>query len=201
VADRGAPEDSDTAGKSPVLVRVTIEPGPRRRVAPVPTGRLGRNRRLIALAVIVLFAATIVGVVATRGTGTRAPPLRAPVAEASTPGPVGVAAAYRYPRACLSVTIAATDPAYAAVRLNRVSPCWRYGVYVTAVFHRVDGVWRMVLDTTGAGCPMSAIPTTVRAQLGLCDGESAAAAPIVSIHLLRGATPLPVQLLGRRRAS
>jgi hypothetical protein len=158
-------------------MRVTVETGPRRRASPGQMTALRRRAPVIAAVVIALLAAAAVEVVRSRGTGTAAPPLHAQAAQASAPGPVGVAAAYRYPRACLSVTIAAADPAYAAVRLNRVSPCWRYGVYVTAIFHRVAGVWRMVLDTTGAGCPMTSIPETVRAQLGLCDSEVTPAGP------------------------
>jgi hypothetical protein len=128
---------------------------------------------MIAVAAIGVLAA-VVGVVANQVIGTTAPRPEAQAlaqAQASTPGPVGVAAAYRYPRNCLDVTIDAANPAFAAVRLNRVSPCWRYGVYVTAIFHRVAGVWRMVLDATGTGCPMRSVPAPVRAQLGMCDSD------------------------------
>ena len=52
----------------------------------------------------------------------------------------------------------------------------RYGVYATAIFHRVAGVWRMVLNAAGAGCPMTSIPASVRIQLGLCEAHRAAAA-------------------------
>jgi hypothetical protein len=203
MADRGAHEDPGATGESPVLVAVTIEPGPRRSTSP---GQIRRPRRLtprprrltplIAVIVTALFAAAAVGVVASGGAGTAARPLRAQAARASTPGPVGVAAAYRYPRACLSVTTAEVDPAYAAVRLNRASPCWRYGVYVTAIFQRVAGVWRMVLDTTGAGCPMTSVPPSVLAQLGLCDSESTAWATLATGRALEGLRSHPAQLLG-----
>ncbi|HTX07266.1 MAG TPA: hypothetical protein VME22_01580 [Solirubrobacteraceae bacterium] len=176
MADRGATEDPGVIGASPVLVRVTVEPGPRRGVAFRQIRRLGRVAPVAAVVAVALFAAAVVGVVATQVTATAPPRPGAQAAQASNPGPVGVAAAYRYPRACLSVTIAAADPAYAAVRLNRASPCWRYGVYVTAIFHRVAGVWRMVLDTAGARCPMTSLPPAVRAQLGLCDSDRAATA-------------------------
>jgi hypothetical protein len=196
MADRGAHEDPGATGESPVLVAVTIEPGPRRSTTPRQIRRPGRLAPLIAVGVVALFAAAAVGVVASGGTGTAARPLQAQAARASTPGPVGVAAAYRYPRACLSVTTAAVDPAYAAVRLNRASPCWRYGVYVTAIFQRVAGVWRMVLDTTGAGCPMTSVPASVLAQLGLCDSESAAWATLATGRALEGLRSHPAQLLG-----
>jgi hypothetical protein len=196
MADRGVHEDPGARGESPVLVRVTIEPGPRRGA---PRGHIRLPRHLapvIAVLVIALAAAATVGVVSSRGTGTAAGPLQAHAPQASTPGPVGVAAAYRYPRACLSVTIAAIDPTYAAVHLNRASPCWRYGVYVTAVFQRVAGVWRMVLDTTGAGCPVTSVPPSVLAQLGLCDSQSAARATLASGRALEGLRSHPIQYLG-----
>lgn len=176
MADRAAPEDPGAAGQSPVLVRVTVEPGPHRRVTSRQLGRLGRFAPAVQVVAIGLFAAAVVGVAANQVTGTAAPPLHAQPSQASTPGPVGVAAAYRYPRDCLDVTMDAADPAYAVVRLNRVSPCWRYGVYATAIFHRVAGVWRMVLNATGAGCPMTSIPAAVRIQLGLCESHRAATA-------------------------
>jgi hypothetical protein len=158
------------------LVRVTVEAGPRRSVASRQIGRLGRFGPALAAVAIGLFAAAVVGVAANQVTGTAAPPVRAQPSPASTPGPVGVAAAYQYPRDCLDVTMDAADPAYAAVRLNRVSPCWRYGVYATAIFHRVAGVWRMVLNVAAAGCPMTSIPATVRMQLGLCERHRAVTA-------------------------
>jgi hypothetical protein len=41
---------------------------------------------------------------------------------------------------------------------------------VTAVFHRVAGVWRMAAQASGAGCAIASIPAAVGAQLGLCTG-------------------------------
>jgi hypothetical protein len=168
MADRAAPEDPGAAGQSPVLVRVTVEAGPRRSVTSRQIGRLGLLAPAIVVVAIGLLAATVVGVAANRTTRTAEPLLHAPPTPPSNPGPGGVAAAYRYPRDCLDVTMDAADPAYASVRLNRVSPCWRYGVYVTAILHRIAGVWRMVLNATGTGCPMTSIPAVVRRQLGLC---------------------------------
>jgi hypothetical protein len=82
-----------------------------------------------------------------------------------------VAAAYRYPLRCLSVTTAPGDPAYARAELDRASPCWRYGAYVTAVFHRADGAWRLVLDAGSYRCPVASLPRVVQAQLALCPGN------------------------------
>lgn len=83
-------------------------------------------------------------------------------------GPAGVAAAYRYPLSCLTVTISTRDPAYASARLNRASPCWRYGVYLTAIFHRVDGSWHEVLDANTYACPLVWLPAVVQTQLSVC---------------------------------
>jgi hypothetical protein len=201
MADHGVTEDPGAAGKSPVLVRVTIEPGPSRSTWPGKIRLPGHFAPVVAVVAIGILAAAVFGVLRTRGTSTPPPPVHAQELPASNPGPVGVAAAYRYPRDCLSVTIPATDPVYAAVRLNRVSPCWRYGVYVTAIFHRVAGVWRMVLDVTGTGCPMTGIPSAVRAQLGLCHSDHAAMARVAGNRPRREATRGALELLGPRGAS
>jgi hypothetical protein len=174
MADRRALEDPGAAGESPVLVQITVETRARRNATAGPVRPVGRFAPVIAVVLIALLVVAVVGMVGGRRTGAAASPHHTQVAQASTPGPVGVAAAYRYPRGCLDVTIAAADPAYAAVRLNRVSPCWRYGVYVTAVFHRVGGVWRMMLEAAGTGCPMPSVPAAVRAQLDLCEKDGAA---------------------------
>lgn len=83
-------------------------------------------------------------------------------------GPAGVAAAFRYPLGCLAVTIERTTPAYPTATLDRKSPCWRYGVYVTAVFHRLHGEWRLVLEARSSRCPPRSLPAAVRAQLAVC---------------------------------
>jgi hypothetical protein len=154
------------------LVRVTIESGSRggtrRRVA-----RVRWLAAVVAVVGMALAAAAVVSLVASRTTRRAQPPVHAPTAQARNAGPIGVAAAYHYPLACLSVTIAKADPAYAAARLNRASPCWRVGVYTTTILHRVAGVWRVALETAGATCAITSIPAVVRAQLGLCaSGQS-----------------------------
>jgi hypothetical protein len=140
-----------------------------------------------ALVAIVAIAAAEIAPSAGRpraaSTGSRAvvpPPIAARLAAAAgvrsrialaadvtprTAGAAGVAAAYRYSLGCLSVTIAG---GYAAARLNRASPCWRYGVYVTTIFHRVRGVWRLVREASSRWCPPHSLPPAVRAQLAVC---------------------------------
>jgi H+/Cl- antiporter ClcA len=83
-------------------------------------------------------------------------------------GSAGVAAAFRYPLGCLAVTIERRAPTYATATLDRKSPCWRYGVYITAIFHRVHGEWRLVLEARSNRCPPRSLPAAVRAQLAVC---------------------------------
>jgi hypothetical protein len=66
------------------------------------------------------------------------------------------------------VTISTTDPTYARAELDRVSPCWRYGVYVTAIFHRVGGSWRPLLNSSRYSCPVASLPAVVQQQLAVC---------------------------------
>ena len=94
--------------------------------------------------------------------------LQASPAAARESGAAGVAAAYGYPSRCLSVTIAPADPSYARADYNRVSACGRYDGTVTAVFHRVDGEWRPVLDATGYSCPIASLPRAVMSELDVC---------------------------------
>jgi hypothetical protein len=109
---------------------------------------------------------------------------------ASEPGTAGVAAAYRYPAACLSVTITA-DRRYAAARLDRASPCWRYGAYLTAIFERVDGAWRQLPASDADSCPLSSLPPAVQAQLGVCAQRASIALPVPRFYPagLVGSTP------------
>jgi len=82
------------------------------------------------------------------------------------------AAAYRYPLGCLGITLSADRSSM----LGRHSPCWRYGVYVTAVLHRVNGTWRLMLEATSPKCPTVSLPDIVRSALVTCE-RAAAAAP------------------------
>jgi hypothetical protein len=91
-----------------------------------------------------------------------------PAARPATPGAAGVAAAYRYPLNCLTVTFAPGDPAYARARLDRASPCWRIGAYDTTILHRVGGIWRVVLNAPSYVCPVASLPPAVQVTLALC---------------------------------
>jgi hypothetical protein len=89
-------------------------------------------------------------------------------AAAHEPGSAGVAAAYGYPLRCLTVTIASADRSYARADYNRVSACGRYDGTATAIFRRVDGEWRPVLDATGYSCPIASLSRAVAAELAVC---------------------------------
>jgi hypothetical protein len=125
----------------------------------------GRTVAVGALSVtLVVIGAVIAGVLSTGGT-------RAPLdvsARASVAGPPGVAAAYGYPSRCVSVTIDASDPAYARADLDRATQCGRYGGSVTAIFHRASGRWRMAFDAVDYSCPVAGLPRSVQAELDVC---------------------------------
>jgi hypothetical protein len=97
----------------------------------------------VALALAVAGrAATLTGALQTGTTGT-AEPNPAAVRAAGTGA---VAAAFGYPHRCLSITISPTDRDYASAHVDHRGQCARYHGYVNASFHRIDGVWRLVLD-------------------------------------------------------
>ncbi len=150
---------SDTRSEVEVTVVVRARRRPLRgRLASVAL--LPRPRLL--LAVLAAAGAVLAGVLLAAGSVRQR-------ASTSSRGPgAAVAAAYRYPANCLTVTVSTSDPMYARAELNRASPCWRYGAYVTAVFHRVGDAWRPVLDSGRYSCPVVSLPTVVQEQLAVC---------------------------------
>ena len=180
-------------------MRVTVVPGP--RAHPVrdrgATIRAGVGLPLVVASVVLVVAAgAIVAVVlrggrpvtasAVRATSAAATPATVLATEGRTAGSAAavlaaekrtagldrIAAVYRYPLGCLGIALSADRSAM----LGRRSPCWRYGVYVTAVLHQVNGVWRLMLEATSPKCPAVALPDTVRSALVECE-RSAAPAP------------------------
>jgi hypothetical protein len=136
-------------------------PTPRERIAAVHGP--ARRRPIVALALLIAIVGA--GTAALAGVdlrGGRARPL------ARERGPEGVAAAYGYPLRCLSVTILAGNRAYARADFNHVSACGRYTGYSTAIFHRVSGAWRPVLNAVSYVCPVAMLPPGVQARLGVC---------------------------------
>lgn len=79
-------------------------------------------------------------------TGRRRAAREASAAYRQAAGPAAIAAAFGYPQRCLAITISATNPDYANAHLEREHGCGNYHGYVNASLHRVDGVWRLVLD-------------------------------------------------------
>jgi hypothetical protein len=153
----------------PSDVRVTVlqDPGDRRL-----WGRLPQRRGIRipgrAYALFVAAAVVAVGVILTTTSfGGDATASRGANVRAHDGGPTGVAAAYGYPSRCLSVTIAASDSAFARADFNHGSPCGRYGD-PTAIFHVVDGAWRPVLEAVTYPCPAVGIPAAVQRELGVC---------------------------------
>lgn len=136
----------------------------RRRASPTTARRASYG----AILVSVLIAAAIAGaIVASRDQRRTGVAQREPAA-ARDAGPAGVAAAYRHPLRCLSVSFATSDPDFARADFDRASPCGRYDGYATAIFQRVDGRWRSVLDSTSYACPVSTLPASVQKSLAVC---------------------------------
>jgi hypothetical protein len=172
MAQRRASDSWDSLPDPPSVLRVTVESGPGRAARP-------RVWRLRALAAASLIAAGAVasGVLLAGGHGAarRAAETTPPVYISSArPTPVmrGVdqivtlSEAYRFPLGCMGATM--TPKALTAAFRARTGPCWRYGVFVTAILRRVGGAWRLALQATSRTCPRVPLPAVVRAQLAVC---------------------------------
>jgi hypothetical protein len=90
---------------------------------------------------------------------------------ARQPGPRGVAAAYGYPLRCLSVTIPLHDPRFARADFDRAFQCGQFTGDPTAIFERVHGWWRPLLDAVGYTCPVRSMPPRVQAELAVCASD------------------------------
>jgi hypothetical protein len=154
-----------------VLVEITVLPDPdsrtrRERIAGVR--RVIRRRAIVALALVLVLVLAILGAAGGTLLGDRDAGRQLVNALARERGPAGVAAAYGYPLGCLSVTILATDHAYARADFNHMSPCGRYTGYPTAIFHYVTGAWRPVLDAIDYVCPVDSLPAAIQTELDVC---------------------------------
>ena len=157
MAQRSALDGWDSLPNPPSVVQVTVESVRRDRGTWIGSARL---RALIAGGL---------------GGGAANPPHRAganvPITD-PTPRLRGIAQvaevteAYRFPLGCMAVT--PTRQALAGALRSRTGPCWRYGVFVTAILRRADGVWRVALEATSRSCPQIVLPADVRAQLAVC---------------------------------
>jgi hypothetical protein len=171
MAQRGAPDGWDSLANPPSVVQVTIESEPRGRLTGAGPPRL---RPLLAVSLIgaglvaaLLLAARIGG--GPPHSGHRAS-TEVPSAETTPKRGIAQAAqvteADRFPLSCTGITLTPREAAGAP--RSRSGPCWRYGVFVTAILRRVDGVWHPALEATSRSCPQVALPTEVRAQLAVC---------------------------------
>ena len=149
-----------------VIEIVTVpDPGARRARGPIDAIPGSLVRAVVALALVAaLVGVAVVEVVGARGRHGS----RAVVAMSRKPGVAGVAAAYGYPRRCLTVTIPAHDRDYARADFSRTFLCRRYTWAPTAIFHRVAGAWYRVLDAVQYRCPVDSLPTAVQVELGVC---------------------------------
>lgn len=143
-------QSSVRAPDTTCVLLVEVAAGQRRRARP------GRFRALAVLPLIAAAAVLWLGD-------------RSPAGATRQRGPAGIAAAYGYPLRCLSVTILATDRAYARADFDHLSRCGRYTWYPTAIFHYAAGRWRIVLDAINYVCPVASLPRLVQSELGVCD--------------------------------
>lgn len=127
-----------------------------RRAGPPPSF----GRRGAALIAVALAAAGItIGLTSNESSRPR-----------NQPGAATVAAAYGYPARCLSITTSTVDRAFARADFDRARSCGRYDGYATAIFRRVNRLWRPVLDAVVYRCPVASIPPPVQVELGVCLG-------------------------------
>jgi hypothetical protein len=171
MAQSSAPDGWDSLPNPPSVVQITVESGPHDRGTGIGPTRL---RALIAVSLIgaglaaVLIAGGVVGGAANR----RHPageniPITDPMPRLRGVAQVAeVTEAYRFPLGCMGITV--TRQALASALRSQTGPCWRYGVFVTAILHRVGGVWRLAFEATSRSCPQIALPHDVRAQLAVC---------------------------------
>ncbi|HEX4009907.1 MAG TPA: hypothetical protein VHX62_07855 [Solirubrobacteraceae bacterium] len=137
---------------------------------------MARRSAVRAIGVSALVAAAVAVAVRAPGPGAHPSHARGPSAmrrhanpAARKPGSAGVAAAYGFPLRCLTITIPPGHPAYARADFNHTE-CGRFDGYVTAIFHRVGGDWRPVLEALGYACPVAGLPAPVQADLSVCAG-------------------------------
>jgi hypothetical protein len=153
--------------QQPADVQITIVPDPDARSL---RDRLTGIPRFAGVGVALI--ALIAGAVVSFGGRHRSPGLRSVEASARDRGVVGVATAYGQRLHCLKVTFAIDDPTYARADFDRMNACGQYDGDATAVFHRVGGSWRPVLDAVSYTCPVATLPARVQIELSVCPRPS-----------------------------
>jgi len=128
---------------SHVSIAITFVPADRGRRLREVCARLARAPRSLCVVVAVASAA-LVAAALLHGSRTNIVVGSASANERAATR--AVAAAFGYPPRCVSIAIPAADPNYASAHVERRGGCANYHGYVNASFHRVDGVWRLILD-------------------------------------------------------
>jgi hypothetical protein len=152
-------------GEPPVDVEVTVlspPPGPTARKR-IGLSKAPRRARFVFAGVV--GAAAVLAALSLIGSDG------GPIREASAArqrGPAGVAAAYGYPLRCLSVTIPLHDPRFARADFDRALQCGQFTGDPTAIFKRVHGWWRPLLDAVAYSCPVRSMPPRVQTELAVC---------------------------------
>ncbi len=129
---------------------------------------------LTAIAVAVVAIAAIVVATSSdrarvRGPGEHRPGgITAQTPPAQTAAQAKVATAYSYPPGCLGLALSASAPAGVIARLTRTNPCWRRGVYETAILRKAHGQWRVMLKATSAKCLEVPLSDVVRSDRVIC---------------------------------
>ena len=155
----------DGFGLGAVDVTVVVVQG---RVQVALTKALGGRRRRAALASVGLIAALAAGAIIAVSSGSgRASP------SAATPSPRlresdAIVTRFGLRLTCPRLTLVSPDGAYARVDFEHTTPCGMYGNHITAILHRVHGVWRPEFEGSIWTCPMGQLPRPVVTELQLC---------------------------------
>ena len=157
-----APDRWDQLGDQPWDVQVTV--------VRAPPGRVGRTQ--IAGVPILTVARTLVALVLVLGCAgalvlNAAPARHSRAPTAGLPAGAATESPYRYPLGCMGATLS-VPRRMSAGEARAARPCWRYGLYVTAILRQVRGVWRLGLEAVSPSCPVVSLPAIVRAQLAVC---------------------------------
>lgn len=123
-------------------------PNPDARTLREWTGAFHKIVRWPAIVVLALVVAILATAVTLPGEGA-GDGVRLPAATARQAGPAGVAAAYGHPLRCLRIMILAAGERYASAVFSHTSQCRRFTGHSTAIFLRVMGSWRPVIEVAG----------------------------------------------------
>jgi hypothetical protein len=144
-------------------VQITVVPAPPGRVAGARVAGipiLTAARALIAAVVTLAVIGAVVVDVLPAHSVTPSAPVR-PVSRSVTESP------YRYPLGCMGAWLS-TAGRWSVREARGASPCWRYGVYVTAVLRQVRGVWSLALEAVSPSCPAVSLPRFIQERLVVC---------------------------------